>query len=276
MRNQLLHVYRNTPFGRETLLQSAYFCRQYAGLSLAIYVPHHPRFEMRFESGDVLVFLDKSYLLAPHSAREHASRILDEVGVEHEFLSATDEAAQELPVLPTDFKYMACPRVVSQQSHRIGLGHIGPKVRSIVQHAPFPVLIPSSNYKPWRHVAIFYGPTDLGIKTAELGISVARIAGVPFTIFTQLDGISRQECERRLAQAGLLERIDNTAGRWVVFERGTFEENLFEVPHDALVVVGAGAGPLLKELVFGSHLEKIQSFLPNPLLVTGPHWHASI
>jgi len=276
MRNQTLHIFRNTPFGRETLLQSAYFCRQYAGLSLAIYVPTYERFMLRFESGPVMVILDKSYLFSPQTARAHVEEILAPTGVDFEFITPTEQAAEELPELPTDFMFMSCPRVVSQQSSRIGLGHIGPKVRGIVSHAPFPVLIPAGNFKPWESVAVFFGGSELGARAVELGISVARVAQKPFTIHTQLDGTSREECEQMLARQGLLDRIHEPDGRWVVFERGTLEENLFAVPHDALVVIGAGGHRLLRDLVFGSHLERVQSLLPNPLLVLGPHWKRQV
>lgn len=39
----LLHIFRNTPFGRETLLQSAYFCRRMQ-LPLYIYIPQFKNF----------------------------------------------------------------------------------------------------------------------------------------------------------------------------------------------------------------------------------------
>ena len=56
-----------------------------------------------------------------------------------------------------------------------------------------------------------------------------------------------------------------------IFDQGSFEENLYAVPHDSLVVVGAAGHRLMKELVFGSKLEIIQATLPNPLVVVGPN-----
>ncbi len=272
MREQMLHIFRNTPYGRETLLQSAYFCQQYAGLSLAIYVPTYERFMLRFESGPVMVILDKSYLFSPQTARRHVEEILGPLRLDYDFLTPAEHAAKELPELPTDFMFMSCPRVVSAQSSRIGLGHIGPKVRGIVSHASFPVLIPGGNFKPWENVAVFFGGSEMGARAVELGIAVARVAQRPFTIFTQLDGATRDECEQMLARRGLLERIREPDGRWVVFEHGSLDENLFTVPHDALVVIGARGHRLLRDLVFGSTLERVQRRLPNPLLVVGPHW----
>ncbi|MCP4108404.1 MAG: universal stress protein, partial [Desulfobacteraceae bacterium] len=38
MEPQLFHIFRNTPLGRETLLQSIYFCNK-VGASLTVYIP---------------------------------------------------------------------------------------------------------------------------------------------------------------------------------------------------------------------------------------------
>ena len=59
---------------------------------------------------------------------------------------------------------------------------------------------------------------------------------------------------------------------WHIFEQNSFEENLYQVPHDALVVLSAYGHSRLKEMVFGSKLEKIQSTLPNNLLIVGPNY----
>ncbi len=53
---------------------------------------------------------------------------------------------------------------------------------------------------------------------------------------------------------------------------GRFEENLYKVPHDALVVIGAYNHSLVKNMVFGCKMEKIQSTLPNNLLIAGPEY----
>ena len=57
---------------------------------------------------------------------------------------------------------------------------------------------------------------------------------------------------------------------WRLYDNGTLEENLYAVPHDSLVVIGAAGHRLITELVFGSKLEAIQATLPNPLVVVGP------
>ena len=61
MAKQLLHIFRNTPFGRETLLQSANFCRQ-LDVTLVIYIPEYTKFLMYFDNDVVQIDLDHSYL----------------------------------------------------------------------------------------------------------------------------------------------------------------------------------------------------------------------
>jgi len=68
---KLLHIFRNTPFGREMLLGSSYFCKK-TGVSPVIYIPEYLKFLMYFENDVVQVDLDKSFLKAPGTAKEHA------------------------------------------------------------------------------------------------------------------------------------------------------------------------------------------------------------
>ena len=179
----------------------------------------------------------------------------------------------------TDWAALSCPRVISDKTSRIGLGHIGPKVRGIVKHAPFPVFIPATAYKEWTTVSIFFGGSDLGTAVVKQGIALARLARVPFTIFTHLGDVTREECETALDQAGILADARARDGRWHFFDEGSFEESLYDVPHDSLVVVGAAGRRLMTELIFGSKLETIQATLLNPLVVVGPNcqtpWEAA-
>jgi len=59
---------------------------------------------------------------------------------------------------------------------------------------------------------------------------------------------------------------------WLFFDKGRFSENVYAVPHEALVVVGAYGHGLVKELVFGSMMEKIQTLVPNNMLIVGPRY----
>ena len=85
MFNKLLHIFRNTPFGRETLFQSIYFCKQ-VGAIPAIYIPEFPKFLMYFENNVVQVDLDDSYLISKDTALEHVAEILEQENIKSDFI----------------------------------------------------------------------------------------------------------------------------------------------------------------------------------------------
>jgi hypothetical protein len=58
---------------------------------------------------------------------------------------------------------------------------------------------------------------------------------------------------------------------WLFFEKGSFFENLYEVPFQSLIMAGAYGHGLIKELLFGSRMEEIHSILPNNMLIVGPY-----
>src|SRR6056297_2318827 len=100
---QLLHIFRNTPLGRELLLQSAYFCRC-VGVLPVLYIPRFMKFLMYFENDVVQVDLDGSYLRAPQSARDHAVEIVRQQGLpDPKFLEIKNFTASTLPDVPVNF-----------------------------------------------------------------------------------------------------------------------------------------------------------------------------
>lgn len=270
MNTALLHIFRNSPTGRENLMQSAYFCKQQFGVSPAVYIPETTQFAMAFGGNTVSVQLDGSYVAYPTTARQHAEEVLVALKCNHQFYLPAERISGTMPLLPSEWAMMACPRVLSEQSSRIGLGHIGPRVRNLVKHASFPVFIPVMSFKPWTNVTVFFGGSDLGTVAVKEGMAIARLARDPFAIHTQLDGITKEECEKSLAAAGVFGAVSGSDVDWRFYDEGTMEENLYAVPHDSLVVVGAAGHKLISELVFGSKLEAIQATLPNPLVVVGP------
>jgi len=270
LRMSLLHIFRNSPIGRESLLQSAYFCKQQFGLSLTVYIPEKTQIGLDFGGDPVPVQLDASYVAYPETARQHAEETLAEVDCTFDFLVPTEISNGAMPVLPNEWAMMSCPRIISEQSARIGLGHIGPKVRALVKRSPFPVFIPSMSFKPWTNVIAFFGGSELGALAVKQAMAIARLARVPLAIHTQLNGITKEDCQESLSAAGIIRAVATSDVEWRFYEEGTLIENLYAVPHDSLVVVGAAGQKLISELVFGSKLEAIQATLPNPLVVVGP------
>lgn len=268
---KLFHIFRNTPLGRETLLQSLYFCKQ-ADATPVVYIPRHTKFLMYFENDVVQVDLDTSYLTAPGSAENHAAELLSDNGMDPDFFQPKNFTASTLPDIPTHFDFMCCPRSISDLSSKIGLGYIGPRVRRIVNEAHFPVLLTSGVYKPWKRIAVLFGGSANALNALKLGLRLRRTSGMPLVVYTLLEGKSEEDYRSIVRQAHLEDDFERHGDGWHFFEDGPIEENLYDIPHDALTVVGAFGHGLIKDMVFGSMVEKIQSVLPNNLLVVGPKY----
>jgi len=86
---ELLHIFRNTPFGRETLFQSLDFCTRF-DMKLSVYIPKRPRFLMYFDYESVEISLDESYLRAPETAERHLEKLIEPTAQRQLKLSADD------------------------------------------------------------------------------------------------------------------------------------------------------------------------------------------
>jgi len=271
MAQQLFHIFRNTPLGRETLLQSIYFCQQMA-VTPTVYIPESTKFLMYFENDVVQVDLDNSYLNDPETALPHAVQLLETARLKPDLFQPKNYTASTLPDIPTNFEFMCCPRSISDLSSKIGLGYIGPRVRRIIQAARFPVLITSPVFKPWKRIAVFFGGSANAVNALKLGIRVAKVTQMALDVYTQT-GRSKPEVYRGIVQEnGLEEALDGVLDQWTFFEKGRFEDNLYEVAHDALVVLGAYGHGIIRDIMFGSMMEKIQSTISNNLLIAGPKY----
>ncbi|MBA3018482.1 MAG: universal stress protein [Proteobacteria bacterium] len=268
---QLFHIFRNTPLGRETLLQSIYFCKK-IGASLIIYIPEFTKFLMYFENDVVQIDLDSSYLTSPETALKHAKELLDQGKIKARFLDPKNFTASTLPDIATNFDFMCCPRSISDLSSKIGLGYIGPRVRRIVNSARFPVLITSPVFKKWRSIAVFFGGSANAINALKLGFRLSRASEMPLSVYTHMENVSRESYEEIIKNENLEEEMDRYVTEWHIFESGKFEENIYDVPHDALVVMGAYGHSLIRNIFFGGKMEKIQSTITNNLLIAGPNY----
>jgi len=269
----LLHVYRNTPLGRETLLQSIYFC-QTLDLGLTVYIPDAVSFMMYFHDEAVQVDLDQSYLTDPGTAMERVRSMAAQAAIEPEFLVPKNRTTGALPDVPTHYQYMCCPRSISDLSSKIGFGYIGPKVRRIVKSAQFPVLMTSPVFKPWKSVAVLFGGSDRAREALVSGVRIAKRSGFPLDLFIQLEKEESYYMER-IRESGLEDDLNKIVRHWFLFEKGAFAHNLYALPHDAIVLAGAYGHGLIKHVLFGSKLETAQTTLTNNILVSGPRSIAS-
>ena len=217
MYSQLFHIFRNTPLGRETFLQSLYFCKQ-IGATPVVYIPRFIKFLMYFENDVVQVDLDSSYLTDPDTAETHVLELLDSYGLKPKFLTPKNFTASTLPDIPTNFDFMCCPRSISDLSSKIGLGYIGPRVRRIVTSARFPVLVTGPVYKPWNRLAVFFGGSANALNALKLGVRLARETRIPLDIFTQAENRSREDYETFIKDQHLEEERERLQNRWVFFD----------------------------------------------------------
>ena len=85
-------------------------------------------------------------------------------------------------------------------------------------------------------------------------------------------GTAGLNARREIEKAGLTAEVAEGVVQWRLFDKNRFEDNLYEVPHDALAVLGAYGHGAIRTIVFGSKMEKIQSTISNNLLVAGPNY----
>jgi nucleotide-binding universal stress UspA family protein len=230
---------------------------------------------MYFDDEAVQIDLDRSYLHEPDTAVEHARSLAENAGLKPRFINPKYRTAQDLPDLPTHYQFMCCPRSISDLSSKIGLGYIGPKVRRIMNSAPFPVLMTAEVFKAWKSIIVLFGGSESACHALEFGLQIAERSGLPLDVFIQLEH-KEFYYYNQIHDAGLEKSLSERVRNWYQFESGAFAENLYNVPHDALVLAGAYGHGMLKQMLFGSKLETVQTTLTNPMLVSGPRTTASL
>ncbi|PIP39125.1 MAG: universal stress protein UspA, partial [Desulfobacterales bacterium CG23_combo_of_CG06-09_8_20_14_all_51_8] len=258
-------------------LQSAYFCKV-IGASLVIYVPKFLKFLMYFENDVVQVDMDDAYLTSSETARAHAVEIVRSQGLpEPAFIEPKNFTAPLLPDIPVNFGFMCCSHAISAFSSKIGLGYIGLRVRRIIRSAKFPVLIAGAAYKPWASVAVLFGGGGhTAVRAFRLGLRISRLSGLPMDVFTLPENQTAEDYRRILEAENLGDEMNKQVRRWEIFDSGDLAINLYRVPHDALVVMGSPGHGLIREMLFGSVLEKVRSLLPNNFLIAGPKYKSSM
>lgn len=149
-------------------------------------------------------------------------------------------------------------------------------MRRIVQSAKFPVLVTSPAFKPWNRVTVLFGGSANAVNALRLGIRISRESGVPVEMVTQIEGRKPDFYDKVIRDQGLEAAREQYVENWHFFEKGKFEENLYHIPHDALVILGAYGHGLIRDIMFGSKMEKVQSTITNNLLIAGPNYAARV
>jgi len=224
---------------------------------------------MNLDNETIKIDLDESYLAAPDSAADRVQGLAKSNGIDVTIFYPDPSPDSLLSGLQQDFSFMTCPRSISDLSSKLGLGFIGAKVRQIVQTARFPVLITSPVFKPWENITVLFGGSDSSIDALRLGIHMAKRTGLPLNMLTYLEE-DLSFYQNAIDAGGLTQEVKQSVACWHQLKTGRFEDHLYAVPHNSLVIVGAYGHGKIKELLFGSKLEKIQATLTNNLLIAGP------
>jgi len=231
---------------------------------------------MYFSNDAVQVDLDHSYLTSPETAKSHAEDLFNEMGMRPLFYEPKNFTASSLPDISTSFDYLCCPRSVSDLSSKIGLGHIGPKVRRIIKQATFPILITSPVFKPWKSISVFFGGSKNALNSLNLGVKIAMSSGLSLDIYTLLERKDETYYRDLIKKDSLDEPVRQVSKQWHFYKKSEFDTMLYDVPHNSLIVLGAYGHGIIKDILLGSKMEKIQSTMTNNLLITGPYCAISL
>jgi hypothetical protein len=274
---QMFHVFKNTPHGREELLQTAYFCKTMQ-VSPVVYIPAHTNFLLYLENDVVQVDLDKTYLKSPETARERVTEIITQMGMDPpSFFVPRHFSTPTLPDIPISFNFMTIPVTISDLSAKAGYGYIGPRARRIFKAATFPLLIPAPVFKPFKSIAVMFGGSENVPHALRLGIRLHRLSNLPVLLFTAEERLRGKKYYDKLMEKNALTGLfSQTISHWHIFPRKDFIDNLYVIPHDALIVMGAYGHGLIRQLFMGSTLEIIQKNAPNSLLIAGPNYRGAV
>jgi nucleotide-binding universal stress UspA family protein len=114
-----------------------------------------------------------------------------------------------------------------------------------------------------------FGGSDNALTALRFGLWISRKSGLELKVLTHLEKDEDYYLDR-IRNAGLEKQMETGAASWERLNGGSFDENLYAIPHDALVLMGAYGRGRIRKALFGSKLEKAQSMLCNNLLITGP------
>jgi hypothetical protein len=266
-KRSMFHLFLNEPYGREHLLQSAYLAKS-VDLPLTVCMPRTAQFLMYCNRTVITVRLDSTYLDNIATAESHVRSLLAPFDVKFKLFEPDTVAAGTLPEIPTAWSVMTCPRAVSALPQGLHQKHLGPNPRLLLKHVRFPIFVPCSVALSWRSVSVFVDSTPAGLAAAKIGVEIAHRAELPLAMFEVVaDGTTREQnmVEDVLASMSTLKlaRTRSSSSRL-----DTWDDALYEIPRDSLVVLGAERRKIWQRLRH-ARSKGLADLLPNPLLVTG-------
>jgi len=262
----IFHIYRNTPLGRETLLQAADFTKKVGG-TLNVYVSEFDRLLLHFGPNAIEIRLDKSYLFAPESSEKKLKENLDAIGVKADRVSIKSQPASNLPRLSSNFDIVSLPRVMVEQQGRLNLAAVGSGVRQLVKHSHAPAIIAPGRFHDWSDILVLFGGSAYSVAALKWGVELAKQTTLPLRVLTIVEkGKGREDYEMILRK----EVGDGTAASQCKFmESSTKTSLLDEIERSSLVVMGAYGHGQIRSRFFGSTTELVQRNTANLIMLIG-------
>ena len=263
---KVFHIYRNTPLGRETLLQAADFTKKVGG-NLGVYVPEFDRLLLHFGSNAIEIRLDKSYLFAPESAGKKLSESLKVIGVKADLVSIKSQPASNLPRLSSNFDIISLPRVMIEQQGRLNLAAVGSGVRQLVKNSHAPAIIAPGRFHDWSDILVLFGGSSYSVTALKWGIELAKQTALPLKVLTIVEkGKNRDDYEKSLRNEF---KDDGTAPEWQLMASSSKTSLLDEIERSSLVVMGAYGHGRIRSRLFGSTTELVQRNTANLIMLIG-------
>ena len=247
---KLLHIFRNTPFGRETFLQSLYFCKTIKA-SPVVYIPKSDKFLFYFSNDVIQVDLDSSYLTDPDTAEDRARALLTEQGIKEIFLTPKNYTASSLPDLPPTLIFYAAPGLSVTCPAKSAWDTSAPRSGGSSSTPPSPYFCPAPCSSLDKYCRIVRGIRQRR-QCPETGSEAFPGIGIPLDIYTLMEGRDQEYYRETAQKQTFWEMAEPRINKWHFWEKDQFDQMLYDIPHDALLVLGAYGHGALKDILFAA------------------------
>jgi nucleotide-binding universal stress UspA family protein len=268
MNLDVLHVFRNTPLGEETLRQAADFVKK-VNSNLHVYIPEFDRFLMYFKDDILEIKLDKSYLYFTETAEHDMRKVLDDVGIEAKVVEHQTSTAANLPDVPTDFDLFSLPRIMTE---RRGPTIIGSTVRKLIKASHAPALVSPGRFHDWREILVLFGGSEYSIRALRWAVTISKRCDFPVKILTLLEADrQRDDYEKIFSDNRIaLSEIND----WIIIDAKSKESILRYLPRASMIIMGAYGSSRFRASIFGSTTELVLNNVANLLFLVGEKCNA--
>jgi nucleotide-binding universal stress UspA family protein len=263
MNLDVLHVFRNTPLGEETLRQAADFVKK-VNSKLHVYIPKFDRFLMYFKDDIVEIKLDKSYLYFTDTAEHDMRKVLDNVGIEATVVEHQTSTAANLPDVPTEFDLFSLPRIMTE---RRGPTIIGSTVRKLIKASHAPALVSPGRFHDWEEILVLFGGSEYSLRALRWAVTISKRRNFPVKVLTLIEGDRKQEYYQKIAKDNRIDLSD--INDWIVIDAKSTESILRFLPRTSMIVMGAYGSSRIRASIFGSATELVLNNVANLLFLVG-------